>query len=137
MLKIRSGIVIQEDEIEISHIRAQGAGGQNVNKVSSVAHLRFDIRASSLPVDYKDKLLTLSDGRITKDGVIIIKAQQFRTQEKNRQDALLRLQQLIQQTTEPQRKHHATKPTLASKKRRVEGKKHRATIKNLRGQVRE
>lgn len=118
-------------------IRARGAGGQNVNKLSSAIHLRFDIRASSLPDFYKDGLLRLRDKRLNKEGIIVIKAQQHRTQEKNRDDALLRLQQLIQSVAKVQKVRRPTKPTKGSQRRRVDSKVKRGKIKSLRGKVRD
>ncbi|WP_294041763.1 alternative ribosome rescue aminoacyl-tRNA hydrolase ArfB [Thiolapillus sp.] len=137
MLQISSKVAIPDDELEFSAIRAQGAGGQNVNKVSSAIHLRFDIRASSLPDFYKERLLRLRDRRINKEGVIVIKAQQHRTWEKNREDALQRLQQLIKSVAVVQKARRATRPTKGSQKRRVDSKVKRGKTKALRGRVRE
>ena len=132
MLSISDNLAIPDDEIDMSAIRAQGSGGQNVNKVSSAIHLRFDIKASSLPDWCKHKLLTMNDQRITQDGVVIIKAQNFRTQEKNRADALARLVELIKVATKPKKVRRPTRPTRAAKKRRVDNKTHRGKIKSLR-----
>ena len=128
-------IPVRVEEVELGAIRAQGAGGQNVNKVSSAIHLRFDIKASSLPDAIKQRLLHLADQRISRDGVVVIKAQQYRTQEQNRADALLRLQELVDSVCRVAKTRKATRPTFGSTQRRLEGKAKRGGIKALRGKM--
>jgi len=134
-LKISNTVILDENEVEVSAIRASGSGGQKVNKVSAAIHLRFDIEASSLPEYYKEKLLDLKDKRITKDGIIVIKSQQHRSQEQNRDEALERLVELVKSVNIVQKKRVPTKPTKGSVGRRLDSKKKQSNQKKLRGKV--
>ncbi|GMQ89425.1 MAG: alternative ribosome rescue aminoacyl-tRNA hydrolase ArfB [Gammaproteobacteria bacterium] len=134
-IRISAQLSIPDNEIVISAVRSQGAGGQNVNKVSSAIHLRFDIRASSLPESCKQRLLSLRDQRVSKDGVIVIKAQQYRTREKNLDAAIGRLQEMIRQVTVSVKKRRATKPTRGSQQKRMDRKNRHGRTKALRGKV--
>lgn len=137
MLQITNRTAIPLSEIELSAVRSQGAGGQNVNKVATAIHLRFDINASSLSPLYKERLLNLNDSRITKEGIVIIKAQQHRTQEQNREDALDRLRVLVKSVTITPKKRKPTKPSKTAKRKRLDSKAKRGQIKSLRGNVRD
>lgn len=135
MFHIKDNLYIEERELDFGMIRAQGAGGQNVNKVSSAVHLRFDVPASSLPPEVKETILALQDRRLTKDGVLVIKAQTFRSQDKNRAEAVERLLDLLRQALQKDPSRRATRPTYASQRRRVQRKVQRGDVKRLRGRV--
>ncbi len=136
MIVLSRTVTLPDNEVEIAAIRAQGAGGQHVNKTSTAIHLRFDIRASSLPEYFKERLLAASHHLITSEGVMIIKAQEYRSQEMNREAALARLVALIQELTVVQKSRRATRPTRASKERRLASKSQKSSVKALRGKVR-
>jgi ribosome-associated protein len=137
MSRSAPSITVRAEEVEVSAVRAQGAGGQNVNKVSSAIHLRFDIAASSLPDDVKQRLLALRDQRISTDGVLVLKAQKFREQEKNRTEAMRRLQRLVDSVAHAPKERKPTKPTAGSRRRRLDQKTRRGQVKALRASVRD